>query len=152
MPKIGKRITDKKKMDQFHENLWDAIELLESKEEIRNFFYDFLTHTERKMLVKRFQVALMLVEGHGYETIKEVAEVSNSTVARLSNWLKTDTTLLSDLAKKLLEEGYPPYVKKVSGRKSHTPGDLLTPAIDGGLGVVAGRLAKRHRRKRTVPK
>jgi TrpR-related protein YerC/YecD len=152
MPKVARKLTDKKKIDQFCDDFLDAIALLNSKEDARGFFNDLLTHTERIMLAKRFQVAVMLIEGHDYQTIRNSVEVANSTITRVNVWLKTGATSLFKVVQRFLDD-VGPYLKKAgaSGDRRYIAGDLLTPAIDEGARIIATKLAKRGR-KRPVKK
>lgn len=149
MPKVsGKRLLEKKKMDQLLEDLWVVVASLDTKEEAYHFFYDLLTHTERKMLAKRLRIAMMLIVGHDYETIKEEIVVSNTTITRVNNWLKTGAEGLTKAARILIDfkkESEEPLIER-DGRK-YLAGDLLLPAIEVGSKLVARKLRKHKRNK-----
>lgn len=72
-------------MGNYVNDLWSSFTLLESKEEVRGFLKELLTHTEMKMLAKRLQIAVLLLTGTPYNTIKETVRVQNSTIAKISN-------------------------------------------------------------------
>lgn len=156
MPKLSQRLLEKKKMDRFLDDFWTVVASLETKEEVDSFFYDLLTHTERQMLAKRLQVAIMLIEGHNYQTINEEVEVATSTITRVNNWLKTGADGLIKAIKNLidLEKGEKESSTK-SGGGRYMAGNLLMPAIDAGIDFAARKLKerqtgklKRRRRKR----
>ncbi|MCL5435723.1 MAG: YerC/YecD family TrpR-related protein [Patescibacteria group bacterium] len=70
-------------MDEF----WRAVTLLESKDEVRAFFRDIITSTERVMLAKRLQIAKRLYNGDSYFSIKKELNVTAATIASVSRWL-----------------------------------------------------------------
>lgn len=147
MPRVSKKIIDKKRMDEFYTDFWDIVALLETREEAQDFFYDLLTHTERKMLAKRLQVAMMLIEGHDYQTIKENVGVANSTVAKMNNWLNTGATSLIKMIERLRDFREPSSGKVKSGGK-YMAGNLLMPALEEGANLIARQIEKRRRRRR----
>ncbi len=66
--------------------LW-ILSALHSEEEVKSFYYDFFTKTERLMLSKRLAVAIMLTENFSYRDIRFILHVSTSTVSRVADWL-----------------------------------------------------------------
>ena len=151
MPKVSPKIVDREKMDQFYKNFWDVLATISNRREAESFFYDFFTRSERIMLAKRFQVALMLIEGCNYETIRENLGVANSTITRVSYWLKSGGASLFGFVNKVLEDAGP-YFKKSSKTEKYAPGDLLSPAMAEGRKLVASRIVKRQRRKKVMGK
>ena len=139
---------DKEKADRFYRDFCDAINLLKTSVEVREFFSDFLTRSERIMLSKRFQVMMMLINGHDYESVKEKVEVSNSTVTRVSDWLKAGTASLFKIAKQFEDLRRPKYIKKTTRRRrgGYMAGNLLSPAIEEGASFIAGQIAKRRQK------
>jgi TrpR-related protein YerC/YecD len=138
-----KKLDDPKKMTRLYKDLVRAFYLLESEEETRDFLTEILTLTEFKVLAKRFQIALMLIEGHDYQTIREELNVSESTITRMSNWLQSGINTVFKVADKIINpEKYLP--KRRPG--GYIAGDLLTPAIDEGLNYAARKLIKRRKK------
>ncbi len=56
--------------------------------EVANILKDLLTEQEVEMVGKRLQIADMLMEGFGYSVIKKTLKTSDSTIARVHEWLK----------------------------------------------------------------
>ena len=70
------------------DDLYAAINRLESLEECRKFFRDLLTETEIREFAERWKVARMLWQGVPYTTIEEETGLSSRTIARVHKWLK----------------------------------------------------------------
>lgn len=85
MTKLSRLPVEPEKMGTYVNDLWSSFTLLENKEEVRGFLRELLTHTEMKMLAKRLQIAVLLLMGTPYNTIREVVRVQNSTIAKISN-------------------------------------------------------------------
>lgn len=66
--------------------LW-ILTAMHSQSEVKAFFYDFFTKTERIMFAKRLAVALMLHKGFQYDDIRFILHVSTATISRASEWL-----------------------------------------------------------------
>lgn len=64
------------------------IALLESREEVKNFFKDFISETEALMLARRIQIAKLLLQGKSYEAIRENLKTSHMTIAGVHRWLQ----------------------------------------------------------------
>ena len=88
MTKISRKKVDPVHLGFFINNFWNSITLLEDKNQVKSFLKDLLSHTEMKMFAKRIQIAKMLLEGHGYEVIKNQVKVTDSTIAKISNMLE----------------------------------------------------------------
>lgn len=74
--------------DKFTEQLFEAILLLENKEECYNFFQDIATIGEIKALGQRLEVARMLKEGYTYDHIVDETGVSTATISRVKRSLE----------------------------------------------------------------
>lgn len=70
------------------DELWTMIALLETREEVKNFFKDLLSETEALMLARRIQIAKLLLQGKSYETIRERLKASYVTIATAHRWLQ----------------------------------------------------------------
>lgn len=68
--------------------LWSLVTLLETKEEIENFFRDLLSETEAVMLARRIRIARLLLEGKSYEDIRNIMNASHITIAGIHRWLQ----------------------------------------------------------------
>jgi len=88
MPKLSKKSLSEPKLGYLVNNLWSAFTLMDSKEDIRLFFRSLFTHTEYKMLAKRFEVARRLIRGDKYESISRDLNISQKTISLISNILQ----------------------------------------------------------------
>ncbi|MSU56259.1 MAG: hypothetical protein EXS51_03065 [Candidatus Taylorbacteria bacterium] len=71
-------------LDEF----WTMIALLETKEEVKNFFKDLLSASESVMLARRIQIAKLLLAGWGYDRIEKKLGTGPTTVASVHKWLQ----------------------------------------------------------------
>ncbi|MCL1816486.1 MAG: YerC/YecD family TrpR-related protein [Clostridiales bacterium] len=69
------------------DELFQAILLLESKEECYRFFEDLATVPEIKSLAQRLQVAKMLLDKETYTTISDKTGASTATISRVKSSL-----------------------------------------------------------------
>ena len=123
MPKLSPRPIDPENMNYFLDDLWSAITTLSSKDQIKFFLKELLTHTEQKMLAKRFQSALMLVAGYNYQTIKKHLKVSEQTIARMANQLSERGQTIAKTAQEIIR------IKAHKLEKQRHPKNTITPAI-----------------------
>lgn len=103
MTKVSRLPVEKEKMSLFLDDFWAAVASLKSKAEAKNFFNQFLTHTERKMFAKRFQISMMLLLGYEYREIKNRVKVSDATTARISNWLEDNGEAIISVSKRIIQ-------------------------------------------------
>ncbi|HHU92296.1 MAG TPA: hypothetical protein GXZ20_04040 [Halanaerobiaceae bacterium] len=73
--------------DEFTDRLFDAILLLENREECYRFFEDIATVAEIRALGQRLEVARMLRLGATYDEIVEKTGVSTATISRVKRCL-----------------------------------------------------------------
>lgn len=64
--------------------LYEAVGLIETREEFYNFFEDLCTITELQAMAHRFAVAKMLTEGYTYQEISEKTGASTATISRIN--------------------------------------------------------------------
>lgn len=76
-----------KLQDALTDQLFQAILLLQTKEDCYQFFEDICTVGELKSLVQRLEVARMLSEGYIYDTIVEQTGASTATISRVKRCL-----------------------------------------------------------------
>ena len=60
---------------------------LKTREEMFSFLFKLLTQSEVLMLARRLQIAIMLIEGGGYEAIRKRMGVSHRTISDVEKWL-----------------------------------------------------------------
>lgn len=81
-----------KKLDnELLEKLYEAIILLETKEDCKNFFLDLCTINELKSMSQRLQVAKMLKDDVVYQKIADETGASTATISRVSRALNYGT-------------------------------------------------------------
>ena len=69
------------------EQLFEAIQTLETTEECFTFFEDVCTVNEILSIAQRFQVARMLRERHTYTEVAEATGASTATISRVNRSL-----------------------------------------------------------------
>lgn len=78
---------NKKLRGELTDKLFEAILLLETKEECYSFFEDIGTVSEIKAFAQRLEVAKMLDKGNTYREIHEKTGASEATISRVSRAL-----------------------------------------------------------------
>ncbi|MGI6145676.1 MAG: hypothetical protein GX092_01550 [Clostridia bacterium] len=73
--------------DDFTESLFEAILLLQNKEECYRFFEDLCTVAEIKSMAQRLEVAKMLDQEMTYTDIAEKTGASTATISRVKRCL-----------------------------------------------------------------
>ncbi len=73
--------------DDFNDQLFEAILLLENKEECYSFFEDICTVNEIKSLAQRLEVARMLKDGYTYDEVATKTGASTATISRVKRCL-----------------------------------------------------------------
>jgi len=73
--------------DDFTERLFEAILLLENKEDCYRFFEDICTVAEIKSMAQRLEVAQMLDQDFTYTDIAEKTGASTATISRVKRCL-----------------------------------------------------------------
>ncbi|MBI4054301.1 MAG: TrpR-like protein YerC/YecD [Candidatus Doudnabacteria bacterium] len=89
MTKVSRKPLSAGELKEIENQFWNAISKLKSPSEIKLFFLDLLTHTERKMLSKRLQIARMLLREESYMAIRKRLHVTDITIAKINNWLNS---------------------------------------------------------------
>ncbi|MBI4049415.1 MAG: hypothetical protein HY395_01185 [Candidatus Doudnabacteria bacterium] len=85
MTKVSRIKLPKERDELMLNQLWQAVTLLETKDEVRKFLRNILTRTEIKMLSKRLEVIRLLDEGYTYFEIRKQLSMSESTIAKLND-------------------------------------------------------------------
>ena len=68
--------------------LFEAITLLKTPEEVERFFRDLCTISELEAMSHRWHVARLLDEGLPYQEIARITGASTATVTRVAQWLR----------------------------------------------------------------
>ena len=88
-----------KQHDQSQENelksaarsLSEALLTLESAEEVKQFLEDLCTPAEIEAMVDRWRVAQLVDKGYSYRDIREMTEVSVTTIGRVARFIEQGT-------------------------------------------------------------
>jgi len=68
-------------------DFYTMVSMLESRDEVKNFFKDLLSLSEMVMVARRIQIAKKLMNGMGYAEIIEEMKVGKATIAQVDRWL-----------------------------------------------------------------
>ncbi|MDJ0954593.1 MAG: YerC/YecD family TrpR-related protein [Acidimicrobiia bacterium] len=71
--------------------LFDAVLVLETREEAAHFFRDLCTRRELEEMSQRWAVVRKLADGHPYREIAAETGVSTATIVRINQWLRHGT-------------------------------------------------------------
>lgn len=86
------------------EKLFEAILLLETKEECLKFFEDVCTIKELQDMSQRLDVALQLKKGKSYQEISKNTGASTTTISRVNRCLMYGNGGYKAILEKLVEE------------------------------------------------
>ena len=86
MPRARLENTSAMERQKILKEFWTTIALLESEDEIRNFFKDLLSESEAFMLARRLLIARYLASGRNYDEIQEELHTSPTTIASVHAW------------------------------------------------------------------
>lgn len=89
MAKFNLRKLNTKERQELLNLLWNSVEQLRTKKEIKNFFKDLLSESEAIMLARRILIARELLKGKTYREIMKEFGVGDSTVASVHHWLES---------------------------------------------------------------
>lgn len=88
MPRVKPRDLEESKRQGLLNELWTMIALLETREEVKNFFKDLLSETEAIMLARRIAIAKLLLRGESYGDIGRQIQAGSGTIASVHRWLQ----------------------------------------------------------------
>lgn len=95
-PKISREIEN---------SFWWILTNLQKEEEVKKFLNDFLSPTEKIMLIKRLAIAMLLLKGYTYRNIREILKVSYPTINHIQRWLAKGGKGYKIVFEKLLSQG-----------------------------------------------
>ncbi len=85
-------------------SLSEALLSLETAQEVKQFLEDLCTPAEVEAMVDRWRVAQLVNQGYTYRDIREMTEVSVTTIGRVARFMEQGTggyrTVLDRLEKK----------------------------------------------------
>lgn len=89
MTKVSRIPLPREDWEEFYDQLCNALALLETKKDIKDFLDDLLTYTEKKMVSKRVQVARSLITGITYNIIGTRLHVTDTMISSVNDVLNT---------------------------------------------------------------
>ncbi len=108
MGKIKPKSIPRQELYKLLDEFYSIITLLESKEEVRNFFKDLFSISEAVMVARRIQIAKLLLAGYDYESIRSKIGAGFNTIGNVQRWLDAGfggyIKALENLNKKLQEK------------------------------------------------
>jgi|SRR3989344_1555434 len=143
MTKISRLGPEPKRMNQFIDSFWDAITLLEERDEASSFLKDLLTPIEIRMLSKRLQIAKMLNLDYDYQTISTFVRVTPTTISKVSSNLRYGSGGIDLIVRRLIKLD-----RQRQNKRVPTP---LTDLTEAGLNF-AGKTLKRRSKKHSLLK
>lgn len=87
MTKVSRKPLPSEDWEEFYDQICSVLSSLESKKEVRDFLNDLWTYTEKKMFSKRLQIARRLLRDQTYEEIEKRLNVTDNTIASVSEVL-----------------------------------------------------------------
>ena len=69
-------------------SLSEALLSLETAQEVKQFLEDLCTPAELEAMVDRWRVAQLVDQGHSYRDIREMTEVSVTTIGRVARFME----------------------------------------------------------------
>src|SRR3989338_5962743 len=127
MPHISSKKLKKEHLNKLYSEFGTALEKSAKKSWVKFFLNDFLTHTEKIMLAKRFAVIYLLSKDVPASYIAESLSMSPATIFRMSfrydigkyssllRAVRHDDKGIWDILEKILRAGLPPIAGR--GRK-----------------------------------
>mgnify|MGYP001612853127 FL=1 len=114
MTQLSKRPVDKDVYYSIRDDFLWVLQSIRNPQDVKAFYYDFFTKTERVMFAKRLAVAMMLHKQFSYEDVVYILHVSTSTINRVSEWLdKGGESTKKLLQKRMYSEEMEDFWKKV---------------------------------------
>ncbi len=72
-------------------SLSEALLSLETAQEVRQFLEDLCTPAEIEAMIDRWRVAQLVSQGYSYREIREMTEVSVTTIGRVARFIEHGT-------------------------------------------------------------
>ncbi len=88
MPRKELSKINPKERQRILDEFWTMIALLDTKDQVKNFFKDLLSASESVMLARRIQIAKLLLSGVGYDAIEKRLGTGPTTIASVHRWLQ----------------------------------------------------------------
>lgn len=86
-PKIKYLNLKENERKEYLDYFYKTLSKLDGEEEVKSFFSELLTMSEIVMIVRRLQIAKMLIQEYTYKKIKEKLGVGISTIIQVDRWM-----------------------------------------------------------------
>jgi len=83
--------SQKKDLRSAARSLSEALLCLETSQEMKQFLEDLCTPAEIEAMVDRWRVAQLVNQGYSYRDIREITEVSVTTIGRVARFMEMGT-------------------------------------------------------------
>jgi TrpR-related protein YerC/YecD len=83
--------SQKKDLRSAARSLSEALLCLETSQEVKQFLEDLCTPAEVEAMVDRWRVAQLVSQGYSYRDIREITEVSVTTIGRVARFMEMGT-------------------------------------------------------------
>lgn len=100
------------KQEQIWDDFCDSLMNLKSRDEVKRFFRDLLNRTERTMLARRLEIAILLEIGFSYKEIENILRAGTGTISKVHRWLNFGRNGYKLLISKRIRENHLEYAKK----------------------------------------
>lgn len=104
MPQVSRYPVSTDVYNRIFEILFKAIADVKLPSDVREFFEDFLTPTERIMLAKRLAIAVLLAKNYDYKAISKILRVSPATIAAVNIFFRYAGEGYKKVVKRILNE------------------------------------------------
>ena len=104
MSQVSKRMLSPDIQERLFQNFWEMFADIKTAKQIKSFFEDFLSPTEKIMLAKRMTIAILFSQGYDHRAISSMLKVSTTTVNNVAKYLQAKTPGYQLLIKKYLQK------------------------------------------------
>ncbi len=88
MSQVSKYPIQKEVYNEILDTFLQTIANLVTKQEVLEFFNEFLTANEKIMFSKRLAAGLLIAEGYDYKEIRDLLKISTATISTFSSFYK----------------------------------------------------------------
>ena len=126
MSQVSKYPIQKEVYDEIFDTFLQTIADLHTKDEVLEFFTEFLTPTEKVMFSKRLAAGLLIAGGYDYREISNLLKTSSATISTFSSFYKYG-------------EGYKKIINKIKSDKKVAEFLRMVGEKISALGTFGGK-------------
>ena len=126
MSQVSKYPIQKDVYGEIFDTFLQTIANLRTKEQVLEFFTEFLTPTEKIMFSKRLAAGLLIAEGYDYREISRLLKTSSATISAFSSLYKYG-------------DGYKKVIDKIKNEKEIKDFLISIGEKISGLGTIGGK-------------